>query len=56
MLNNYDFINHINYQITENNRYSHIRLKEKIFLGLMILRLIIKIPLMNNNWFVLLRT
>ena len=22
MLNNYDFINHINYQITENNRYS----------------------------------
>ena len=29
MLNNYDFINHINYQITENNRYSLYMIKRK---------------------------
>ena len=29
MLNNYDFINHINYQITENNRYPLYKIKRK---------------------------
>ena len=29
MLNNYDFINHINYQITESNRYSLYNIKRK---------------------------
>ena len=50
MLNNYNFINHISYQISESNRYSlSIISKEKILLGLMKLRVVIKIPLMNNN-------
>ena len=34
MLNNYDFINHINYQITENNRYSLYKIKRKNIFGL----------------------
>jgi len=34
MLNNYDFINHINYQITENNRYSLYKIKRKTIVGL----------------------
>ena len=34
MLNNYDFINHINYQITENNRYSLYNIKRKNIFGL----------------------
>ena len=34
MLNNYDFINHINYQITENNRYSLYKIKRKNLFGL----------------------
>ena len=34
MLNNYDFINHINYQITENNRYSIYKIKRKNIFGL----------------------
>ena len=34
MLNNYDFINHINYQITEDNRYSLYKIKRKNIFGL----------------------
>ena len=34
MLNNYDFINHINYQITENNGYSLYKIKRKNIFGL----------------------
>jgi CheY-like chemotaxis protein/class 3 adenylate cyclase len=34
MLNNYDFINHINYQITENNIYSIYKIKRKNIFGL----------------------
>jgi CheY-like chemotaxis protein len=34
MLNNYNFINHINYQITENNRYSLYKIKRKNIFGL----------------------
>jgi class 3 adenylate cyclase/CheY-like chemotaxis protein len=34
MLNNYDFINHINYQITENNRYPLYKIKRKNIFGL----------------------
>jgi CheY-like chemotaxis protein/class 3 adenylate cyclase len=34
MLNSYNFINHINYQITENNIYSLYKIKRKNILGL----------------------
>ena len=34
IVNNYDFINHINYQITENNRYSLYMIKRKNIFGL----------------------
>ena len=34
MLNNYNFINHINYQITENNGYSLYKIKRKNIFGL----------------------
>ena len=34
MLNSYNFINHINYQITDNNRYSLYKIKRKNIFGL----------------------